>query len=661
MVRPSLTPLLNQFSKYPTVGNWNTQIREAVNNGYPHKALTLYRLMKQAGLIPDKLTLPFVAKACAKISDLKQSQIIHAHIFKSPFWSDIFVGTAVIDMYVKCNKLNLAHQVFDNMPERDVTMWNAMLLGFAHLGSVDGFFVLFQEMRLHGFIPDLITIIGLTQSVIELKDLNLVRGSHAFGIRVGMINNVSLANTLISGYSKCGDLVSAKCMFDTICFESRTNVSWNSLIAGHALIRNHNETFNLYRCMLCNDGRKPDISTFLSVLSSCVLPEALGYGKLVHSHVIQLGCDYDVTLGNTLITMYSKCGDIDSARHLFHNMTYKTCITWTAMIGGYAANGSLDKAYSLFFDMQAAGETPDVVTLLSLIAGCGRTGSLELGRWLNNYGISKGLRDSIVVCNAMIDMYAKCGSLDEAKKLFHSMPSKTIVSWTTMISGLAMNGEFTEALELFLKMIEQGVEPNHITFLAVLQACTHAGFLDEGMECFDLMTRVYKLNPGLEHYSCIVDLLGRKGKFKEALEFIKSMPFDPDAAIWGALLGACKIYKNVDIGEYAAYHLYKLEPEAAVSYVEMANIYASAGRWDGVSKVRALMKCNKVKKSPGQSLIQVDGKNHIFGVEERCHPVGSQIFELLDVLAFQLKQAGVSYHFEGVPQHETELEESLVA
>ncbi|KNA15984.1 hypothetical protein SOVF_093400 [Spinacia oleracea] len=617
--------------------------------------------MKQEGSTPDNMTFPFIAKACAKISDLKSSQIIHTQIIKSPFWSDIFVGTAVVNMYVKCSELELAHKVFEKMPLRDVTLWNSMLLGFAHLGSVDRFFVLFQEMRLQGFVPDFITIIGLTQSVIELKDVNLVRGVHGFGIRVGMLNDVSLANTLISGYSKCWDLVSAEGIFDRICSDSRTIVSWNSLIAGHALVGKYYKTFLLYRCMLCNGRHKPDISTFLSLLSSCVQHEALSHGKLVHSHVIQLGCGYDVAVSNTLLTMYSKCGDIDSAWHLFQIMTHKTCISWTAMIGGFVAKGCLDKAYSLFLDMERAGEKPDVVTLLSLLSGCGQTGSLELGRWLDNYALSNGLRDSVIVCNAIVDMYAKCGNVDKAKEVFYSMHSKTVVSWTTMISGHALNGEFIEALELFFKMVRLGLKPNHITFLAILQACTHAGFLEKGMEFFDLMTRVYKLKPGLEHCSCMVDLLGRKGKFKEALAFIESMPFHPDAAIWGALLGACKIHQNVEIGEYAACHLYRLEPQAAASYVEMANMYASAGRWDGVSEVRAQMKCNRVKKIPGQSVIQVDGKNHIFGVEERCHPAVSQIYQVLDILTFQLKKDGASYLTEDLPEHEIKLQEIWLA
>ncbi|KAJ8445318.1 hypothetical protein Cgig2_010676 [Carnegiea gigantea] len=655
-LRSSKTPYLNQFSNFSTVAHWNSQIREAVNNGCPERALVLYRCMRQTGLAPDKLTFPFVAKACAKISDLTQSQIVHAHILKSPIWSDVFVGTAVVDMYVKCDHLEFAYKVFEKMPRRDVTLWNAMLLGLVQSGFVHRFSLLFRQMRVQGTAPDSVTIIGLTQYVTELKDLDLIKGAHAFAVRVGMLKDVSLVNTLISAYGKCADLISAEGIFHGLDVESRTIVSWNSLIAGNVLFENHRRTFSLYKRM-CHDGLKPDISTFLSLLCSCVKPEALPCGQLVHSHVIQLGCDLDVTVSNTLLNMYAKCGDIGSARHLFQNMAFRTCVSWTAMITGHAEKGELDEAFTLFSDMQAAGEKPDVVTLLSLLSGCGQTGSLELGRWLDNYALSNRLRDSVIVCNALIDMYAKCGSIGKAKEVFHSMPSKSIVSWTTMIAGLALNGEFSEALDFFFRMVELGLKPNHITFLSVLQACTHAGFLDKGRECFDLMAKVYKLNPWLEHYSCMVDLLGRRGKLKEALDFIKTIPLVPDAGIWGALLAACKIHHNLEIGEYAAHHLYELEPKAAVSYVEMANMYASAGRWDGVSKARAMMRCNEVKKSPGQSLVQVDGKNHIFSVEERCHPAGSQIYEVLNVLVLQLKGHESSYLFQGYPEDEIDLQQ----
>ncbi|XP_059643844.1 pentatricopeptide repeat-containing protein At4g19191, mitochondrial [Cornus florida] len=644
MLKSTVTPNLYRLSYLSNVGHWNSSIGEAVNQGQSQKALALFRQMKQNGLEPNNLTFPFIAKACGKLSKPSYSQIIHAHVAKSPFQSDIYVQTALVDMYVKCNHLNRAYDLFVKMLQRDVTSWNAMILGFAQSGHLDRVLILFNEMRLDGIRPDSVTVMGLTQLSSSTKNLKLVTALHSFGIRIGLETEVSVANTWIAAYSKCGDLRVAELLFDGIGAGFRTVVSFNSLIAGYSHLKKSFKAISFYKRMLF-DGFHPDTSTIVSLLSSCVQPEALYHGKLIHSHAIQLGCDFDVSVLNTLISMYSKSGDISSARYVFDSIINKTCVSWTAMIGGYAEKGDLDEALVLFYSMEASGEKPDLVTMLYLISGCGQMGALEIGRWVDLYTTTNGLKN-IMVCNALIDMYAKCGSIRDAQELFRTMHERTIVSWTTMIAGCALNGEFKEALDLFFHMLEFGLKPNHITFLAVLQACSHAGFLEKGWECFDLMTKVYRINPGLDHYSCMADLLGRRGKLKEALEFIQNMPVKPDAGVWGTLLSACKNHRNVEIGEYAAHRLFEEEPQAAAPYVEMANIYASTRRWDGVAAIRKMMKCNQVTKSPGQSHLLVNGKSHAFTVQDRCHPEGSLIYEALDCLVLHLKEEGYSSHSE---------------
>lgn len=611
MVRYFVTQRLNHFSNLLTIGPWNSCIREAVNQGNAHKALTLFCQMKQNGMEPNNWTFPFIVKACAKLSNLKYSQLIHTHVVKSPFGSNIFVQTAMVDMYAKCNQLDDAYNLFVRMPVRDIASWNAMIVGIAQSGFLDRVLSLFHEMRFEGIQPDSVTIMGLTQAVLHVNSLKLVKALHSFGIRIGINADVSVANTWISAYAKCSDLRLAELVFDEIDMDMRTVVSWNSMIAGYANFEKLFDAVTSYKCMLL-DGFRPDASTIVSLLSSCVQPDALFQGMQIHSHGIQLGCDLNIYVVNTLVSMYSKCGDVDSARCLFDSMSNRTCVSWTAIISGYAEKGDMDEALALFFTMEEAGDKPDLVTILSLISGCGQTGALELGKWIDNYSISKGLKANVIVCNAFIDMYVKCGSINDARDLFFTMPERSVVSWTTMIAGCALNGEFEEALNLFSLMVELGMKPNHITFLHVLQACTHGGLIDKGCECFDMMTRKYNINPGLDHYSCMVDLLGRNGKLKEALELIQHMPIKPDAGIWGALLGACKVHRNIEIGEYVSRRLFELEPHVAVPYVEMANLYASAGRWDGVAEIRTMMKSYKVRKFPGQSLIQVNRKTCIY-------------------------------------------------
>ncbi|KAF5443859.1 hypothetical protein F2P56_036383 [Juglans regia] len=560
MVKYSLTQYQNHVLNFSAIGQWNSRIKEAVNHGKSHKALTLFRQIKQNGIEPNNLTFPFVAKACAKISDLKYSQIVHTHVMKSPFNTHIFVQTAIVDMYVKCNQLDDAHQFFVRMPVRDKASWNAIIFGFARSCYLDRVSCLLHDMRSEGIQPDSVTFMGLTQAVLHTKSVKLVKSLHSFGIQLGIGADVSVANTWIAAYAKCGDLGLAEVVFNEINRNFKTVISWNSMIAGHANFGNVFDAVNVYKCML-HDGFIPDAGTIVSLLASCMQPEAL-------------------------------------------------------------------------------------------FQGCGQVGALKLGEWLDDYSVSNGLKDNLIVCNAFIDMYAKCGSISDARELFYTIPTRSIVSWTTMIAGCAFNGEFTEALNLFSQMVELGLKPNHVTFLAVLQACTHGGLLEKGREYFDVMTRRYNISPGLDHYSCMADLLGRRGRLKEALVFIQQMPIKPDAGIWGALLGACKVHRNVEIGEYALRHLFELEPQAAVPYVEMANIYASVGRWDGVATIRTRMRSCRVRKSPGQSRIEVNAKTHIFTVEHRGHHEGKLIYEMLDALNLYSKKEGYFQHLDGA-DHES--------
>lgn len=571
----------------------------------------------------------------------------HAHVVKTPYYSDAYVHTALVDMYVKCGRLECAHQVFDEMPARDVVSWNALVLGFAREGVFDKASLLFRRMRAAGVSPDAVTLMGLTHLVSVKKDLVLLGSVHCLAMKCGIDEDVLFSNTLIAAYAKCNDLCSAEKVFNGISFDCLSAVSWNAIISGFAYFGEWEKGVHVYKWML-RDGYRPDASTILNLLSSFSQNSVL-YGMLVHAHGVKLGCDSDITVLNTLVCMYSKCSDLESARCIFDSMNVRSCVTWTVMIGAYSEKGNLDDALSLFHQMETACEKPDSVTVFHLVVACGRVGGLEAGRWIEDYTISKGLNKDSMVCNALIDTYAKCGSVEHAERVFLAMGErKNVVSWTTLISGFALNGKPQEALEHFHRMLEFGVKPNHVTFLAVLQACTHAGLLEKGWEIFNMMSDKYSLNPGLDHYACVADLLGRGGKLKEAMEFIKEMPFPPDAGIWGALLSACKIHQNVEIGEHAAHHLFRLEPGAAAPYVEMANIYANAEDWNKVAAVRSEMKVKQVQKSPGKSEVLIDGKCYSFMVEDRFHSSrsGCEVFETLDNLVLRLKDDEYVEEFE---------------
>ncbi|KAJ0987386.1 hypothetical protein J5N97_005742 [Dioscorea zingiberensis] len=601
--------------------------------------------MIQSGAPPDRLTFPFVLKACARLSDVPTSQTIHTRVFKAGLFSDVFVATALMDVYIKHGLAGDAEKLFDRMTERDVAAWNVMIAGLFESGSIDRVFSHFRRMRLDGIMPDSLTIINLTRLGAWKRSLCLAKVFHCLGIHIGVGDDVSVLNTWVAAYAKCEDLNSAESVFSEISMEARSIVSWNSMMAGYAYLGRSEQVVRLFRLM-SQKGVRPDLSTIISLLSAFNQAEVLFEGMIVHGLVFKAGFELDVSVINTLISLYSKCGDVEAARYCFDNMSERTHVSWTALIHGYARRGDIEETMSLFSAMEAAGEKPDAVTVVAVLSACSQTGSLKLGRLMNGYAIANGFGENVVVLNALIDMYAKCGCIGEARRLFNSMTDKTVVSWTTMISGHALNGDVEEALDVFSQMVESNLKPNHVTFLSVLQACTHGGFLDRGWSYFKMMTRVYQIKPRLEHHACMVDLLGRRGRVKEALEFILSMPFKPDAGVWGALLGACIIHKETDVGEYAANRLFELDPQAAVSYVSIANIYASKKRWEGVAKIRAMMKLKGAKKFPGKSIVQIDGKGHSFTVEDRNHADGLQIYEVLDGLALQLKEQGDEINLE---------------
>ncbi|XP_051114914.1 pentatricopeptide repeat-containing protein At4g19191, mitochondrial [Andrographis paniculata] len=636
MVRSHIIPFLRTFCSSST-SSWNSRIAQAVSHGDAANALVIFRHLKQQSYAkPNNFTFPVIAKACGKLSDLQASRMIHADVVKTPYSSDIYVQTALVDAYAKCTNLDCALRLFDEMSHRDVASWNAIVVGYAQIGDFDCVSVLIKRMRSDGIMPDAVTIMGLTQLASGINHGSLLSCVHCLGMKYGLGGDVSVANTWISCYGKCGDLCSAEMVFSCISRDALCVVSWNAMIAGCACFEDSEKAIGVYQSMI-NGGYRPDVVTFVNLLSAIGEPKYLHYGMRIHALAVKEGSNLNATLLNTLISMYTKCGDLNSARSIFGGMNERSHCSWTVMIGGYSGNGDLGEAFSLLDEMEASGKKPDTFTVIYLIAGCGKVGTLESGKLIDNYTMSKGLKNNVMVCNALLDMYMKCGSEGDAQKLFLAMNEKNVVSWTTMISGFALNGNFQEALDHFNEMLEVGIKPNHITFLAVLQACTHGGLLEKGWEVFDMMKRTYGINPGLDHYACMTDLLGRRGKLKEALDFIQEMPMKPDAGIWGSLLGACKIHGSVDIGEQAAYKLFQLQPQAAAPYVEMANIYASQKDWSGVAAMRVNMKSKQVTKSPGQSIVFVDGVCCSFTVEDRSHPKGFQTFETLDSLVLQLK------------------------
>eukprot|EP01018_Ginkgo_biloba_P004839 Gb_17077 [translate_table: standard] len=627
------------FNKMPqrNVVSWTTMIAGYAQNGHDSEALTLFHQMQEADLTPDSITVVSALSACSHLGALQQGKWIHDYIFRSGFESDVFIGTALIDMYVKCGSVDIADQLFDKMSERNVVTWNALISGYAQNGHANEALRRFCQMQLADIKPDSVTIMGVLLACSNLGALQHGKCIHDYIIRNGFNSDVSVGNSLLAMYAKCGSLVTAHQLFHQM--SRKDVVSWNSLIAGYAQNGHANEALTLFHQMQLAD-LTPDPVTIVSLLPACAQAGDLQQGKQIHNCIIRNGFGSDVLIETALIDMYAKSGRIEIACWLFNEMSETNVVSWNAMIAGYVQNGPPDEALTLFHQMQLADVMPDSVTMVTVLSACAHLGALQQGKWIHNYIIRSGFEADVSVGNSLITMYAKCGRIDISQELFDKMSERNVVSWSAMIAGYGMHGHGEGALALFFQMQQTDVEPNHITFVGVLSACSHAGMVDDGWKFFDSMTQDYSITPGVEHYACMVDLLGRAGHLDEAQDFIKKMPIQPDAGVWGALLGACRIHCNIDLGGRVAEHLFDLEPENPGYYVLLSNIYAAAGRWNDAAKVRTMMKGRGLKKTPGCSFIEVNNRIHSFLVGDRSHPQSEKIYTMLETLAGQMKEAG---------------------
>ncbi|XP_072983475.1 pentatricopeptide repeat-containing protein At5g56310 isoform X1 [Typha latifolia] len=426
-------------------------------------------------------------------------------------------------------------------------------------------------------------------------------------------------------------------------------------------------------------GLRPDTYSFPFVLKAVAHLGVLELGRQVHSQVVRIGLGSDIHILTGLIYMYSSCGGINDARMLFDGVLHRDVVLWNVMITGYIKVGNLDdacvlfelmpernvvswttvisgyaqmkrpdEAIAMFRRMQVEDSVePDEIALLAVLSACADLGALDLGEWIHIFINKHGLYRTIPLMNALIDMYAKSGNIAKAFDVFKKMKHKSVITWTTMIAGFALHGLGMDALKMFQQMERENVEPNDVTFLGILSACSHIGLTDLGRWYFDRMRLWYKIKPKVEHYGCMVDLLGRAGCLKEAQALVQDMPFEANAVIWGALLAASRIYGEVDLGEQALINLIELEPHNSGNYILLSNIYAAQDRWDDVGKLRKVMKDRGVKNIPGASSIEVDGMVHEFTSRDGSHPCFKRMHKVLCNINRHLKTFGYAPKFCG--------------
>ncbi|XP_006361889.1 pentatricopeptide repeat-containing protein At2g21090 isoform X1 [Solanum tuberosum] len=538
------------------------------SQGYLKQAFNYLNILTRKGIRLNSKTLASIIQQCANSRSREEGKWIHLHL-KTTGWKHptTFLANHLINMYGRCGDHMEARKVFDKMTTRNLYSWNNML----------------------------------------------------------------------SGYTKLGLIKAAKRLFDQM--PEKDVVSWNTMVIGHAQVGYFNEALKLYR-----EFRRLSIGfneySFAGVITACVKSKDFSLTGQVHCQVFIAGflsniilsssivdayakCGKmsdarrlfdairvrDVLAWTTLVSGYSKCGDMVSARELFEAMPEKNPVSWTALVAGYSHSGMSIQALELFAKMMKLQVQPDQFTFSSCLSACAGIASLKHGKQIHAFLVNAGFRPNTIVLSSLIDMYSKCGSLEVARRVFDTAHNKhDAVLWNTMLSALAQHGMGEEAIEMFFKMMKFGVKPNRITFVVLLNACSHSGLVQEGLSFFETMTSSYDVLPDQEHFACIIDLLGRAGHFSEVLAQIKKMPCEPDDHIWNALLGVCRIHGNVELGRMAAELLIELDPQSPAAYLLLSSIYGVLGMWENVEKVRQLMNERHVRKEQAVSWLEIEHK-----------------------------------------------------
>ncbi|XWS13335.1 hypothetical protein CRYUN_Cryun36dG0028700 [Craigia yunnanensis] len=493
---------------------------------------------------------------------------------------------------------------------------------------------------------------------------------HAHFIKLGLTHFVPLPNTLLNFYAKCNLLQEAVQLFDEM--PQRDHVSWATVLTAQNQANFPYKTLSMFPSMFSLDRLLPDDFVFASLVKACGSLGAIKQGKQVHGNFVVSPFFDDDVVKSSLVDMYAKCGLPDDGRAVFYYIKLKNMASWTAMIHGYARKGRKKEAlelflrvplknlfawtalisglvqsgngvdaFGLFIEMRREGVSIiDPLVLSSIVGASANLAMLELGKQVHGLVIGLGYESCMFISNALVDMYAKCSDILTARDVFSRMSRRDVVSWTSIIVGAAQHGGAEEALSLYDKMVSNGVKPNEVTFVGLIYACSHVGLVNRGRELFKSMIEDYGIRPSLQHYTCLLDLLGRSGYLDEAENIINSMPFKPDEPTWAALLSACKHYGNAKMAIRFADHLLSLKPEEPSTYILLSNTYASSSLWEHASKARHLLETLEVRKEPGYSYIYFGKESQVFYAGETSHPMKDEIFGLLKELDVEMRRRG---------------------
>ncbi|EXC34901.1 hypothetical protein L484_020017 [Morus notabilis] len=577
---------------------------------------------------PSPHTLPFsLLQSCKTQQDVKRT---HALSLRTGAFDHPYIASRLLALYAdpKINSLDYARSVFDLIPVPDLVSWNILIKCYVENQRSHDAICLFHDL-VHEFTPDCFTLPSVIKGCARLNAVPEGKQIHGLVVKIGFGLDKFVQSSLVSMYSRCGEMGYARKVFDQM--GEKDLVLWNCLIDGYARCGEVEIALQLFDEM-------PERDYFSW---TCLVDGFSKCGRVEMARdVFDRMPSRNLVSWNAMINGYMKSGDVEMARRLFDEMPTRDVITWNSMIAGYEFNGKFMEALYLFIAMLKEGLVPNHTTFVGALSAVSGLAVLSKGKWIHSLMVKCGIESEGVLGTSLIEMYSKCGSVESALSVFRAISKKKLGHWTAIIVGLGMHGMAERALEMFSEMRRTGLQPHAITFLGVLNACSHAGLVELVRHYFNMMTNDYGIEPTIEHYGCLVFILCRVGNLEEAKDIIEGMPMRPNKVIWMSLLSGSRNFGNINIGEYAAQRLIEVAPETIGCYVVLSNMYAAAGKWDKVSSIREMMKKRGIKKEPGCSYIEHKGMLHEFIVGDKSDTQTKEIYAKMSEMRERLKSAG---------------------
>ncbi|PNY03130.1 pentatricopeptide repeat-containing protein at4g21300-like protein [Trifolium pratense] len=568
---------------------------------FAYGAFNIACTMQQQGMLPNRVTLVSLMHAAAKLGALQEGRVIHGYAVRRGIGlcDDVF-ETTLLDMYHKCGGVGLAASVFAKMDARktiNVGSWNSLMAAYLHNGQALEAFELFRRMMCRNVLPDLLTLANAIFSCVELNYLRRGMSIHGYMITMGVELDLVASTALVDLYCKL-DVTKARKLFERL--GNKDAVVYNVMMTGYLENEFLVEAVNVFREMV-KVNVSPNVALFLNLISAVSKLRDIKLARSIHGYVLRHMHLSHLEIANQIIHAYSKCGYVMDARKVFNRMRTRDLVSWTSMITGYVHNGHIDEAINLFRLLQRENLNIDSVTLIGLLQALSQLGCLRFVKEVHCFSYRFFHGRELSVNNSLITIYAKCGKLCMARYIFQQMTERCLTSWNAMIGAYAMHGNYTEVLELFDHMKFGKITPDEVTFTSILTACSHSGLVEKGLQIFGIMMKEYAIVPSEVHYSCIVDLLSRAGRLREAYNLVKTMPSTHSSAALSSLLSACRLYGDTEIGEAIGKHILKLEPYSSGAHALVSNIRAQGGRWDEVAQIRAMTKNTELRSTAGYS------------------------------------------------------------